>query len=569
VRSADDLLSALDGAPRAGGAPGGGALLRRRLWVPAVLLPVAETALLLAVGPHGAAALGPQITAPPPLDLLHDLRWVATYHDSWLSLGLELAAILALRSLYAAWIVRRAWRQGSGAAPSLVGAAGRALVFYATASILLWPWVALLFGGAISHLSYLYFAALPPALAVALVLHRGALSRPGQPWWWRPTRRTAAWEAGSLAWLTAAGALISSTPAPVALVAAAVAGALNARATEAIAASAGQASQARARRRRVQKALTPVAVAAIFAAVVGGTGIGFATIRQGVPDLRRASIPYRAVGHPVLVASGFNSRWGPPPALALPDGFVIWRYSYRGLNPAGELLPYTPADTQQSLLVSATRLGWQVQALHRAYGQPVTLVAESEGALVARTYLLRRYRPQTRAVDRVVLLDMPQGQPHVSFPHPGQDGWGVGTGWVLRGLISLIGNLGPLTASADAPFSRDLISRPRLLAALALAPPPPGVQQVWVEALADAVTQPYPHTRTLRGSNSPTIVVPAPHGGLIRNPAVQRIIAGVLAGTALPDPQPAAALQHVLAAAASAWQVPSLPWHLQHEPATG
>src|SRR6266545_1739974 len=397
----------------------------------------------------------------------------------------------------------------------------------------------------------------PPSLAVALVLHRGALSRPGQPWWWRPTRRTAAWEAGSLVWLTAAGALISLAPAPAALVAAAVAGALNARAVEAIAASAGEvrAGEVRARRRRVRKAVTPVAVAAIFATVVGGTGIGFATIRQGVPDLRRASIPYRAVGHPVLVASGFNSRWGPPPALEVPHGFVTWRYSYRGLTPAGELLPYTPTDTQQSLLVSATTLESEVDALHRAYGQPVTLVAESEGALVARTYLLRRYRPQTRAVDRVVLLDMPQGQPHVSFPRPGQTGWGVGTGWALRGLISLIGNLGPLTASADAPFSRDLISRPRLLAALALAPPPPGVQQVWVEALADAVTQPYPQTRTLRGPSSPTIVVPAPHGGLVHNPAVQRIIAGVLAGTALPDPQPAAALQPVLAAAASAWQV--------------
>jgi hypothetical protein len=536
-----------------------------------VLGPVAETALLLAVGPRGAAALGPQITTPPPLDLLHDLRWVATYHDSWLSLGLELAAVLALRSLYAAWIVRRAWRQGPGPAGSFVRAAGRALVFYATASVLLWPWVALLFGGAISHLSYLYFAALPPALAVAIVLHRGALSRPGQPWWWRPTRRTAAWEAGSLAWLTAAGALISSTPPPVALVAAAVAGALNARAVEVSAASAGRVrtGEARTRHRRVRMAVTPVAVAAIFAIVVGGTGIGFATIRQGVPDLRRATVPHRAVGHPVLVASGFNSRWGPPPALDLPRGFVIWRYSYRGINASGELLPYTPADTQQSLLVSAARLGGQVEALHRAYGQPVTLVAESEGALVARTYLLRRYRPQTRAVDRVVVLDMPQGRPHVSFPRPGQAGWGVGTGWVLRGVISLIGNLGPLTASADAPFSRDLISRPRLLAALAQAPPPPGVQQVWVEALADAVTQPYPRTHTLRGSNSPTIVVPAAHGGLIRNPAVQRIIAGVLGGTALPDPRPGAALQPVLAAAAGAWQVPSLPWHLQHEPATG
>jgi hypothetical protein len=314
--------------------------------------------------------------------------------------------------------------------------------------------------------------------------------------------------------------------------------------------------------------VTPVALVAIFATVVGGTGIGFATIRKDSPDPYRAAIPSRAVGRPVLVASGFNSRWGPPPALALPEGFVLWRYSYRGTNATGELLPYTPADTQQSLLVSAARLGGQVDALHRAYRQPVTLVAESEGVLVARTYLLRLYRPQTHAVDRVVLLDMPQGQPHVSFPPRGQQGWGVGTGWVLRELISLIGNLGPLTASADAPFSRDLTGRPRLLAALALAPPPRGVDQVWVEALADAVTWPYRQSQIRRGRRSPTIVVPAAHGGLIRHPAVQQIIAGVLAGRTPADTQPGAALQPVLAAAASAWQVPSLPWHLQHEPAT-
>jgi hypothetical protein len=188
--------------------------------------------------------------------------------------------------------------------------------------------------------------------------------------------------------------------------------------------------------------LTPVAVAAIFATVVGGTGIGFATIRQGSLDPHGAAIPHRAVGHPVLVASGFNSRWGPPPALEVPQGFVIWRYSYRGITPAGELLPNTPADTQQSLLVSAARLGWQVAALRRAYGQPVTLVAESEGALVARTYLLRLYRPQTRAVDRVVLLDMPQGQPHVSFPRPDQDGWGWGPAGPFAGSSRCSATLG-------------------------------------------------------------------------------------------------------------------------------
>src|SRR5262245_42340327 len=85
VRSGGDLLDAVDERPTVEGASGGGAP-GRRLWVPAVLAPVAETALLLVVGPRGAAALGPQLTAPPPLDLLHDLRWVATYHNSWLSL---------------------------------------------------------------------------------------------------------------------------------------------------------------------------------------------------------------------------------------------------------------------------------------------------------------------------------------------------------------------------------------------------------------------------------------------------------------------------------------------------
>jgi hypothetical protein len=109
------------------------------------------------LGPHGARAGGgdrpaacggpPQRRAARPPDhrpaaagLLHDLRWVATYHDSWLSLGLELVAVLALRSLYAAWMVRRAGPPGRGAAPSFVLAAGRALVFYTTALGLFSPW---------------------------------------------------------------------------------------------------------------------------------------------------------------------------------------------------------------------------------------------------------------------------------------------------------------------------------------------------------------------------------------------------------------------------------------------
>jgi len=68
-------------------------MARRRLILPAVLAPAVETAVLLAWGPAGSAALGPQITAPPPFDLFHDLRWISVYHDSWVVLALELVAV--------------------------------------------------------------------------------------------------------------------------------------------------------------------------------------------------------------------------------------------------------------------------------------------------------------------------------------------------------------------------------------------------------------------------------------------------------------------------------------------
>src|SRR5207249_379860 len=147
---------------------------RTGLLAPAILAPVAETALLRSVAP-GNAALAAQVTAPPPLDLFHDLRWISVFHDSWLTLGLELGAVLLLRSLWIAWVVQRAWPKPD--VPAMAPAARRASVFYALSMVLFVPWVILLFGLAFSHLSFLFFAAIPPALAIAAVMHRGAASR--------------------------------------------------------------------------------------------------------------------------------------------------------------------------------------------------------------------------------------------------------------------------------------------------------------------------------------------------------------------------------------------------------
>ena len=145
------------------------------VFVPAVLSAVVETGLLLAFGPRDAAGLGPQVSAPPPFDLFHDLRWISVYHLSWWMLGLELGVALALRSLYVAWFVQRAWPGPNP--PSMPKAFVRALSFYAIASVLLLPWVVLLFALAVSKVSYFFFVARPPALLLALVIHRGAMTQ--------------------------------------------------------------------------------------------------------------------------------------------------------------------------------------------------------------------------------------------------------------------------------------------------------------------------------------------------------------------------------------------------------
>ena len=170
-----------------------------------------------------------QVTAPAPLDLFHDMRWISVFHDSWAVFALELVAVLVLRSVWAAWIVQRSWP--NSAPPGMIPAARRATVFYAISMVLFEPWVVLLFGLAFSHLSFLFFAAIPPALAIAAILHRGAASRAsGLRTGWRPTWRSVAWILGSFVWLTLAGAIVQSAVWPVAILAAAGAGLLNARA---------------------------------------------------------------------------------------------------------------------------------------------------------------------------------------------------------------------------------------------------------------------------------------------------------------------------------------------------
>ncbi len=341
----------------------------------------------------------------------------------------------------------------------------------------------------------------------------------------------------------------------MALVAAGMGGLLNARADVGIVSSIAEPRRVPA---RLGRRLVPVALVVIFIVVAGGVRVGFALTGGGtsriVPGGTMVPAPGTAQGHPVLIAAGNNSRWDPRPPIDLPEGFIGWRYSYRGMDDRRRPLAYDPHDTLQPLLTSARRMAEQVEALYLAYDEPVTLLGESEGALVSAAYLLRRYRPDSGRVDRLVVFDMPSGSAGVYYPAAGSQGWGVGSGWGLRGLAALVRALSPLAVSADAPFIRDLVDCRALVTLATTGPAPTGIRQISIQALADAVDGPVP-----RGPFAPdTHVITASHGGLVTRKGTQALIAEILDGTPSEGSFGRQAVARLITAVSNPWHAPDL-----------
>ena len=70
---------------------------------------VLEVALMWALGLGPSLGLAPQVAAPAPYGVFHDVRWLLVYHRSWPAFALEGIAVLAARSLLTASFVRAAW----------------------------------------------------------------------------------------------------------------------------------------------------------------------------------------------------------------------------------------------------------------------------------------------------------------------------------------------------------------------------------------------------------------------------------------------------------------------------
>jgi hypothetical protein len=534
------------GCPSLGAHPG--------LIVLAVALPVLEALILGVIGASGAQALAPQASAPAPFGVFHDLRWLLVFHPSWHAFALELAALIAVRSTITALLLRAAWPIGKDA-PGPVRLAAGSVAFTMVSALVLLPFAALLLGMAIVSLSWLFFIAVPSVLGVAALLHHGAVV----PTWWRerPPGRTVGWVLLSFLVLTMASAVVVLTPAPLRLPAVGAAGLFNAWAWHSIVHTL---SCGRPARRFMPVA--PLGVAALVGIIVLGVSVGFSVSSRSSQLARAAEVTTAAgagagsggavnatAGRPVLLVSGFGSRYA-----GQDDGIGAWaderRFSYRGVDGDGRPLPYQDADTYQDVSRSVALMARQVEAFRAEVEQPVTIVAESEGALIAKAYLMSH---PDAPVDTLVLLSPLVEPGGAYYPPAGDDGWGVAGGLGLRWITAIVRSLSPLDMTTDDGLFRSIADDAPAFREM-LACPVDGVDQLAVFPLADAVAGAEPHLHGVLSA-----VVPAFHGGLADNPDVQRTIRTVLQGGASPERSWWQATDTVIRAGAAAWRVPLLP----------
>jgi hypothetical protein len=252
----------------------------------------------------------------------------------------------------------------------------------------------------------------------------------------------------------------------------------------------------------------------------------------------------------VLVVKGFNSRWDGVTYRWVRGEHRIRRFSYRGLDGHHRSLTYERDDTHRGLLDLALEMRRQIDAFHAATGEPVAIVAESEGALVTQVYLAATPRAP---VDAVVLLS-PLAEPgRVFYPPAGDEGWGVAAGTVMRGVAAVIGELGPVDVSADEPLFRSIVDLGPTVGGL-LACPPPGVRSYAVLPVDEGVGAPAPIDVGFDHR-----VVAAFHGGLLGDESTARAVVAVLGGRRPPAGSSWwGSVGDTVNALAAAWQAPSL-----------
>jgi hypothetical protein len=529
---------------------------------------MAEAGLLAAFAP-AARALGPQVTALPPLAIFHDLRWLYSTQRSWLEFILLLAGLLAARSALNTALVLLAW-PARLTRPRPAAALRSALGVTVFACLLISPLVSLTLGVAILPFSWPFLALLPAMLLIALPLsHAGVAGT-----WWRtlPSLAAGGWLFAEFIVLTIAAAVTAALPAGWAVATAGVVGLVNARAwyglTGVAARSAGDTlpvEPLQARHGWLSRGhptlwplpAAPLALAVVIAIVIaltrlvfllGGHGLGAATsspVAWAAGDQRESDALADEGHHPVLEIGGFGS-WccdrDQALARAVP-GTLVRQFSYLGMNRDGQPLPYGAAAADLPLGKLGDRIAAQVWRLHRETGRLVDLVAESEGTLGVDAMFARH--PNV-PVGSVALLSPIVAPGQAGFR--GASGSSMVTGDELHALIWFVGGLSPFGTSGAETLINSVNEVGARFAAAAAQDT--RVRVLEVVPLADAVTLPAcPLPRNV-------VVVSAFHGDLLGDPAALRAVDAFLGHRRVRTMPVLRTTAEIMAAAAAAWRMP-------------
>lgn len=506
----------------------------------------AEAALLLWAGNRAALALAPQAGAPVPVGVFHDLRWVLVYHDSWTTFALALLGAVALRTVLGTATVLAAWPPETPR-PCPRRLAGTTLIATAVSLAALAPWAAVTVAAGVTALSWFSVGATIAVLALALALARAPVTGT----WWRglPPPAALAWTVAAFVVATLGALAVGLSPGWAAVPLAAVAGAANAPIWRGLVRAV-----ARTRPRAPRLPLVPAVVLLLLLALAGSGALARSGSRNAArppPALvLRDGAP--APGQALVYVGGYDSTYdggiGYAPDPAARPVLPVTRFSYAGIDERGRPLPYGPASTHQSLERSADLLARQVADVRRRTGRPVAVLGHSEGTLVVRAYLERRPTPEVQGA--ILLSPLPQpGRVHYPPPHA-NGGWGLATGWLLRGIFSVIQSNGGTGISSDQPFVRSLLDggdryRDRVLC------PVPGIRMIAFLPVLDAIADPPGPEPGI-----PVVVVPERHAMDYGRASVQRRIVAFLNGA--PPPAPRTGSYRAVRAAAAAWQAPSL-----------
>jgi hypothetical protein len=492
-----------------------------------------EALLIELLGPQSARALAPQASALGPFGVFHDLRWLLVYHSSWLLFSIELTAAILVRGALIGFFVRAAWPDDQRR-PSARRMYGRSVLFTAIAVVLLMPWAIIMFAQAVIPISWFFFAAIPPFVIIAMLIHHASVAN----WLRRPPLRVVGLVLLSFFVLSIGGGGVELLSSRAAVAMAGLLGLFNAWAWHA---SVGGVVLRRTARRSI---LVPAVLITFLAVVVGGSAAGFAAKAPRITGLK--PIPDTATtGKPVLVVKGFGGSYAGGKTFGFGDGFLTRRYSYAGVDGGLQPLPYGPADTAQPMSVLVQLMSKQVRGLSKATAQMVSVVAESEGSLVAERYL------ETHAnapVDRLIVLSPILGPGTVYYPPAGHEGWGVAAGWGLRGLASVMSAVSPLHFEADSPIVRDVVDEPFAYSCLSSR-----VARIEFLPLADALA-----ARADGKSSSSATVVTAFHGGLLGDKGVRETIRKILLKNPTMASKSMRTLDTMVWASAGAWRVPAL-----------